>query len=176
MAKSGKGALRAYLRTLPEAAVREQVLELWDRFPTVRDYFASRFSAEGGAQVLERAKSKIASEFSTGKRNPSGKPAVARKIIAEFRCSQVRPEAVIDLLLFYVGEAIDFSETYGDEQPIRSIATSFSEALKLAEKEELINAFQDRFAEVVERSREVGWGLDDLLTSEWSQYEPWDDD
>lgn len=63
MAGSGKRVLREHLKSLSPAECRELVLELWNRFPEVRDYFESRFSPDQGRAVLERAKSKIAREF-----------------------------------------------------------------------------------------------------------------
>src|SRR5688572_8290704 len=102
MKKVGKVALRAHLKTLPLPECREQILELWKRFPVVRDYFASRLSSDGADEVLERSMAKIRREFTMDTRSPRGDPAVARAVITEFRRSHVRPEANIQLLLFYV--------------------------------------------------------------------------
>jgi hypothetical protein len=174
MKKSGKGALRKYLKTLPEEVCREQILELWDRFPAVRDYFSSRLAAGGGSEILYKAKAAIAREFS--RVSSVGRPAVARKIITDFRASHVRTEALIELLLFYVDVGVEYITGLGDDHPTSSVVTSFREALELASREDLIEVLQPQFEAVVGRARGAGWGLYELLDDEWAQYEPWDED
>jgi hypothetical protein len=118
----------------------------------------------------------IEREFSTGTMNPRGNPSVARSTIAEFRRSQVRPEMVVELLLFYVQQGIEFVAAYGDDRPVRSIAAAFSDALVVAEKENLLLRFRAVIDQVVTLAENVPWGLGDDLSSEWLQFEPWDDD
>ena len=176
MARTGKAGLRSHLKSLPAGECRELVLELWDRFPAVKDYFASRFSPEGSQAVLAKTKTQIARQLSTSTLNPRGDPAVARRVIAEFRRSQVRPEATIELLLFYVDRALEFVRTYGDERPVNSIARTFSDALRLAGSEDLISKFQPEIARLVEYGEPMGWGVGEHLRDEWLQYEPSDGD
>jgi hypothetical protein len=172
MAKTGKPLLRAYLKTLSPADCREQVLELWDRFPAVRDYFMSRLSSEGPEEALKRAKTHIGREFSTEARTPRGDPAVARAVITEFRRSQVRPETNVEILLFYVETALEFAVTFGDDRAARSIARAFEDALALAEDAELIARFRTAIEDLISQYGDVAWGIGDHLREVWLQYEP----
>lgn len=172
MPGTGKSSVRSHLKSLPAADCRELVLELWERFPAVRDYFAGRFSSAGSQAVLAKARAEIAREFSISARNPSGDPAVARRVIAEFRRSQVRPEATIELLLFHVEAALEFMTAFGDERPAKSIAKAFADALRLADSENLIARFQAEFARLAADAETIGWGVGEDMREQWLQYGP----
>lgn len=175
MGNTGRAVLRAHLKTLSPPECREQILELWERFPAVRDYFASRFGGDGAEDVLTRAKARISREFSTGTRSPRGDPAVGRAVITELRRSQVLPEARVEIMLFYVEAALEFAITFGDDRAVRSIAKTFEDALEVAQGADLVVGLRPGIDRLVAEYANVGWGLGDHLREVWLQYEPWNE-
>ena len=68
-------------------------------------------------------------------------------------------------MLFYVETGVKFTNDFGDinEGFYSSLESTYVAALKLMEKENLLERFADRASKGVSDTSEIGWGFHDYL-------------
>ena len=90
--------------------------------------------------------------------------SVAKKAIRDFKKISGKPLYIIDIMLHYVAQGVNFTEQYGDigEPFYNSMEKMFEEAIKLAEKNNLLPFFQKTCEKIINGACE-GWGFQDGL-------------
>jgi len=101
-----------------------------------------------------------------------------KKAISEFKKLGTSTELVADLMLFYVEAGTKFTLAYGDinEQFYNSLGSTFVDSLRLMQKENILDKFEDRVEKIVDDTRGMGWGFHDYLVQAWFDFYPSDDD
>lgn len=101
-----------------------------------------------------------------------------KKAISEFKKLGTSTELVADLMLFYVEAGTKFTLAYGDinEQFYNSLESTFVDSLRLMQKENILDKFEDRVEKIVDDTRGMGWGFHDYLVQAWFDFYPSDDD
>lgn len=77
-------------------------------------------------------------------------------------------------MLVYVETGVSFTNDFGDmnESFYSSLESMFMRAMKLMQKEGILNKFTDRAEAIVEDTRNVGWGFHDYLANVFYIYFP----
>ena len=126
-----KRALTKYLQSLKKADLETQVLELYEKFKPVRDYYNFVFNPKE-EKLIEDAKFKISKEyFPPTKRKPKARRSVAQKAIKHFKDLELDPSLLADLMLFNIEATLRFNaiKEIKQESFFKSVFNSFDEAV-----------------------------------------------
>jgi hypothetical protein len=88
----------------------------------------------------------------------------ARKALYDFRKASANPEAIVDMMVYYVEQGVTCTLNYGDinEAFYNSLEGVFENAIALIKKTgdpELIEAFRPRVKRIVAKTSGIGWGF-----------------
>ena len=152
-----KRALKKYLDSLEKEGLSEQLLDLYNRFPVVKEYYDFVFNPKEEKR-LQEAKVKISNEyFPVKRRKPKARRSVAQKFIKHFITLGVAPHMVADLMLYN----LEVGQAFARERKVpdafyKSMLNSFSQALQYITLNMLLPDFKDRIRIVyktVQRTR-----------------------
>ena len=168
-------SLKKYLQSLTHDELVEEVLKISKKFSTVKAYFDMELgdTAQQAALVAD-CKAKIKKQFFPTRGYGNPKAAEVRKLISDFRKIAVHPYDVVDVILFRVEQAVDFTNAYGDinEAFYTSTESAFEEALKLMDANALVSQFEPRCRKIVLETQDIGWGFADGINYLAEQYLP----
>ena len=154
-----KRALKTYLDELTKKQLKEQVLDLYNRFKPVKTYYNFVFNPKE-EKLLDDAKFKIAKEyFPQNSRKPKTRRSVAQKIIKHYIQLGVDAYVIADVMLFN----IEVSQKFTGEKPIKqasfytSMLKSYIELLKFVAEKGISNDFTLRIKTVVKECENQNW-------------------
>lgn len=98
----------------------------------------------------------------------------AKKAISDYKKATNDKIGVIDLMVYYVQTGTDYIVKYGDmyEQYYDSLESVFADVIKLMSKcpKDQVLAFVKRLQDIVEDSKDVGWGYHDTIADMFYEY------
>ena len=97
-----------------------------------------------------------------------------REAISNFRKYGPSPHRLADLMFLYVETGVSFTNEFGDmnESFYSSLESMYVRAMKLMQKEIILDKFAARAKAIVENTRNVGWGFHDYLADVYYDYFP----
>lgn len=139
--------LKEYLNTLETNQLREEIVEVFKVFDDVKNYYNLKISGKLEESLLKTYKERLVEEFS---HYPNSKIRFYKisEILMEFQNSSTRAYNKIDLMLYYIGLAMENIQLnkISDEKLIISIESVFEKALNIMFK----NNLQEQFNEAIE--------------------------
>jgi hypothetical protein len=170
-----KTALKKELQLLSKEQLIEHIMELYDNYKSVKEYYKLYLNPQGEAALMEKYKMVIINEFFP-KSNRFGHTrfSVAKKAIADFKALKPSPELLADLMITLPEMACKFTNDYGDmsEQFYTSAANNFEAALKFLKKEQLLDKFKSNCENCVKYAKWCGYGFDDGINALFDEYYP----
>ena len=157
------------MKALSVEQLIDEVVNLVDVFPQVREYYQAKIAPENDPNVRSKYKAVIAKEFSySGKARLS----VARKAVTDYRRVTGSVEGIADMMLYYVEVGAAFTVDFGDvDEPFYlSMEKMYKAALKHLHEHGLLGKFERRCAAIVEKTSSVGWGFHDRLGDTYERY------
>lgn len=153
-----KNALKKYLKELDAAALREQVLDLYGRFPEVKTYYDFVFNPRED-KLLREAMQRISEEYFPRRRKKAkARRSVAHKYIKHFRTLGVDPVVLAELMAFNLETALRFEAGRNcPEAFYRSIYKSFLEWGTHLVHHGIYPEFSHRATSFVEGVQAAGW-------------------
>ena len=153
-----KSALQKYLTDLKKKEVEEQILDLYQRFPLVKEYYDFVFNPKED-KLIQEAKTKISNEYFPLKRKrPKARRSVAQKFIKHFNKLGVAPHLVADVMLFNLEIAQSFSiDRNVPDSFFKSMANSFTEAVHYVSVNGLLSDFKERIVKVYTITQDHDW-------------------
>ncbi|WP_298485800.1 DUF6155 family protein [uncultured Maribacter sp.] len=153
-----KRALTAYLKDLKKKELEEQLVDLYQRFPLVKEYYDFVFNPKED-KLVQEAKTKIANEYFPVKRKrPKARRSVAQKYIKHFIKLGVAPSLIVDVMLFNLEIAQSFSiEKNVPDSFYKSMLNSFKEALQYAALHGFVTENKDRIVKIYTLTQENNW-------------------
>ncbi|MFC4096794.1 DUF6155 family protein [Euzebyella saccharophila] len=153
-----KRALKKYLKEVPKTALEEQVLDLYERFPVVKEYYNFIFNPRED-KLVQEAKTKISNEYFPVKRKrPRARRSVAQKYIKHFIKLGVNPPLIADVMLYNLEIAQLFAQERNvNEAFFKSMLNSFKEVLQFVSINALLPQFKDRIIKIYKESQEKNW-------------------
>lgn len=151
--------LREYLAYMDRTELEQEIVELFKLYPNIKDYFTTRVSPGSEAELLAKYKKVIEREFFSEKGPGQARLSVLNKAISEFKKVSVSPRAIVELLLFHVGEAMEYVNALGLwDQPLYSnIYRVFEDCLKHINSNNLITpTLQERLMKVIDMADDLG--------------------
>jgi len=155
-----KRALKKYLTELKKKELEEQLMDLYTRFPVVKEFYDFIFNPKEDKMVQE-AKAKISNEyFPLKRRRPKARRSVAQKYIKHFIKLGVEPHLIADVMLYNLEIAQTFSQNKNVPDAFyKSMLNSFNEMVQFVSLNELLPNFKDRLIKVYEKTQEQDWGF-----------------
>ena len=106
--------LKKHLKTCSQEELIEDIAELYKRFKPVKEYYQVQLSSGDDTQIIDGYKKTIRNEFFPSRGFGRAKLSVAKKALSDYKKVADSPSSVIDLMLFYVEQGVQFTESYGD--------------------------------------------------------------
>ena len=159
---ASKKDLTKYLVELTKEQLEKEVEKLYSKFKEVKTYYDIELSG-ATSTIVNEIKVKIKKEYMPDRGYGQARSAVVKKIIDDFAKVSIFPADLIDVILYRVEMAVEFSDNYGDINKAfyASAENSFEIALKLIEKYQLHSDFKLICKEILHSTREYGWGFHD---------------
>ncbi|MEM9219917.1 MAG: DUF6155 family protein [Cyanobacteria bacterium P01_F01_bin.150] len=159
--------LKKHLKQLPQDELVAEIAELFKRFPEVKDFYQVKLSAGDDSAIAEKYKKVIENEFFPARGFGKARLSVGKKAITDYKkvCSTM--SGLIDMMLFYVEQGVQFTVEYGDiDEPFyNSMESVYDKALALIVQSSLHEQFYQRCSQVVSQTSGMGWGFHDALSS-----------
>ncbi|WP_430906855.1 DUF6155 family protein [Maribacter sp. 2-571] len=155
-----KRQLKKYLSEIPKEALEEQLLDLYQRFSVVKEYYDFVFNPKEDKMVQE-AKAKISNEyFPLRRKRPKARRSVAQKFIKHFQKLGMDAPMVADLMLYN----IEIAQTFASEKNVpdafyKSMLNSFEEAVRYISINALLDAYRPRIEKIYVLTQTGAWLL-----------------
>ena len=164
--------IKKELKKLDKDKLIELVSELYKKNKSVKEFFDFYVNPDE-KELFNKYRDKVFEAFYP-KRGYNFSLKDGKQAISEFRKFEPSAELISDLMLFYVETGVKFTNDFGDidENFYSSLETIYAAALKLMEKESLLEKFSDRAGKIVEDTSDIGWGFHDYLCSVHSDFYP----
>jgi len=165
--KLTKAKLKKHLGHLEQKELIEEIAKLFAKFKEVKQYYQMEYgSVADRNKIVEDYKKKIRNEFYTR----SGIPKYSslsnlKKLLSNFSKSSPFKYDVIDVMLYRVEQAVEFTNDFGDIDERFYVSTEgvYANALHLITSEKLQKEFDVRAYDIVYNTRNIGWGFHDTL-------------
>ncbi len=154
-----KRALKTYLTELKPNALREQILDLYERFPQVKTYYDFVFNPKED-KLVEEAKTKIGKEyFPQNSRKPKKRRSVAQRYIKHFKTLGMDAVLLADVMLFHieVAQAFTADTPIKQEAFYKSMAKAYQEAIGYIHYEGVQSHFKERLSKIIQLSLDQEW-------------------
>ncbi|SHJ01192.1 hypothetical protein SAMN04487911_10984 [Arenibacter nanhaiticus] len=153
-----KRALTKYLAELKKKELETQLLDLYVRFPAVKEYYDFVFNPKEDKMVQE-AKLKISNEYFPFKRKrPKARRSVAQKFIKHFISLGVAPHLIVDVMLYNLEIAQSYSENRNVPDAFyKSLENSYKEVVQYVSVNGLLPDFKDRVLKVYFFTKAQKW-------------------
>lgn len=171
MAKITLTALKRHLAQHSHDELVGDIADLFTRLDAVKDYYALRLTGPS-EDLVAGYKAKIENEFFPARGYGKARLAVARKAITDYKKLAPPPASLADLMLYYVEMGVQFTNTYGDINVsfYSSMETMYEQAARLIVANELHDEFETRCKEIVDDTRNIGWGFHDALADSFAEH------
>lgn len=172
MAKPNQRTLKLHLQQLSREELLDEIAMLYDKFEPVKGFYQTRLSESGGRAMLESYKDVIWREFFPSHGLPPARLSVARKAVADFKKISNSPADLAELMLFYVGTGVQFTQEYGDIDSAfyNSMEGMFERAAKHIVTHGLQEQFERPCRRIVADASDTGWGFHDSLSEIYGEY------
>jgi len=155
-----KRDLKKYLGELDKEQLQEQLIELYEKFTAVKEYYDFVFNPKEEKR-LQEAKLKISNEyFPIGKtRKAKMRRSTAQKIIKHFITLGVDPFVIADVMLY----TIEIAQTFSAENPIKqeafykSMNNSFEQAVQFLIANGILSEFKSRIKAIYDEILQQKW-------------------
>ncbi len=153
-----KRALQKYISDLKKKELEAQILDLYLRFPVVKEYYDFVFNPKEDKMVQD-AKTRISNEyFPVKRRKPKARRSVAQKFIKHFIKLGVEAHLVADVMLYNLEIAQTFSlEKNVPDAFYKSMSNSFKEAVHHISINGLVYDFKDRIVKIYQFIQDEEW-------------------
>ena len=150
----------------PEELVAE-LGKLFKKFKDVQHYYQMEYGEKDGRSgVLAEYKKAVKGQFYSASSNPKNpKASQLRRILSDFKNVAVFQSDLVNLILYRVECAVDFTNDFGDIDSVfyESAENAFAQAVKIIQAEKLQTQFIERCQQIVLNTTDIGWGFHDTL-------------
>ena len=160
-----KRALKKYLGELPKPALEEQLLDHYDRFKVVQQYYNFVFNPKE-EELIKEAKQKISNEYFPIKRKrPRARRSVAQKYIRQFNSLGMDPSRLADLMLYNLEVAQVFeADRKVPDAFYKSMLNSYKEALQHIAYHNLLPTYKARILTIFETTQQREWPFNESFS------------
>jgi hypothetical protein len=166
--------IKKELKKLDKEKLVELVSDLYKNNKSVKDYF-DFYVNPNEKELFNKYRDKVVQAFYP-KRGFGYKLKDGKQAISDFKKIGPSSELLADLMLTYVETGTKFTREYGDinESFYSSLESTFYNALTLIDKENMLDKYEGRVVEIVNKSEDIGWGFHDYIVQVWCEFYPSD--
>lgn len=154
-----KRELKKYLNDLTKVQLEEQILDLYNRFKEVKEFYDFAFNPREN-ELMEQCRFQISKEYYPVKgKRAKLRRSVAQKWIKKLILLDADPSMLADVMFFN----IEIAQTFSGEHMIRqetfftSMYKSFDEALKFVSAKGILNEFRGRIQKIAGDAWDQKW-------------------
>lgn len=154
-----KRELKKYLKDLSKEQLEDQILDIYNRFKEVKEYYDFAFNPKEN-ELMEQCRFLISKEYyPVSSRRPKMRRSVAQKWIKKLIQWDADASLVADLMFFN----IEIAQSYSGEHIIRqdsfytSMYKSFDEALRYVSEKGLLTDFKGRIVKIAGDAMDQKW-------------------
>ncbi|TGD59687.1 DUF6155 family protein [Flavobacterium humi] len=154
-----KRDLKKYVSGLSKEQLQEQIIELYEKFASVKTYYDFAFNPKED-RLLEECKLKISNEyFPIRGKKAKLRRSVAQKYIKHFISLGVDPFIIADIMFYN----IEIAQAYASEKVIKqelfykSMLNSFEQAISYTIQMGILYDFRSRAVAASERAVALHW-------------------
>lgn len=167
-----KRELKKYLSDLTKSQLEEQLVDLYERFKDVKQFYDFAFNPKED-KLLEECKFKITKEyFPVNGRKAKARRSVAQKYIREFKTLGVEPSLIAEVMLYN----LEVAQAYSADRLVRqdafyiSMLKSFQEALVFISDNGLKTKFTFRIEKIIDQVISQHWFNYRAFENAWENY------
>ncbi|MFS4417886.1 DUF6155 family protein [Maribacter sp. 2307ULW6-5] len=164
--------VKSELNKLDKEGLIKHISELYKKYKPVKEYFDYCTNPDED-KLLQQYKEKVTEGFFP-KRGHQLKLSIARKAINDFKKLGTSPKNLADMLFHFVENSVQFTKEYGDvnESFYTRAENTYANALKLIDKNGLLDKFEKRAHGIVNDTKGMGWGFHDCLGDLYHEFYP----
>lgn len=150
-----KRELKTYIASLKKRELEDQVLDLYERFKNVKEYYDFSFRPNEEA-LLTKAKAAILKEyFPPGKRKAKARRSIAQKTIRHYKLLGVDPWVIAEIMFYNIETAQAYAARKQPKQDAfySSLFNSYDEAVTYM----IQNGLKTDFLSRIEKINEEAW-------------------
>ena len=169
--------IRSHLLAINKDDLLKVIQDLY-QLNTDNKVFLNSHLGMGDPETLAQPyRNTIKQVFNPDRGLPSLSLRSARKALNDFKKASANPEAIVDMMLYYVEQGLACTLNYGDinEAFYNSLEGVFEDAIALIKKTgnpEMIEAFRPQIKRIVVNTSGIGWGFHDALSDVYDTYYP----
>jgi hypothetical protein len=167
--------LKKELKKFDKEKLIDLIADLYKKNKSIKEFLDFYVSPDEN-ELFKKHRDKVFEAFYP-KRGYGYKLKDGKQAISDFKKYEPATELLADLMMFYVESGVKFTNDFGDvnEAFYNSLTTTFVDALKIMDKENLLHRFEERVEKIVDNTRGIGWGVHDYLVQVWFDFYPSDE-
>jgi hypothetical protein len=149
--------LKKKLKKLDKNKLTDLITDLYKKNKSAKE-FLDFYVNPDEREILQKYRDKVF-EALNPRRGHKIKLKDGKQAIRDFRNLGISAVMLADLMLFYVEAGVELTKDFGidDDSFYASMETTYLAALKLMEKEDLLEKFVVRSAKFISDTGEIGW-------------------
>lgn len=154
-----KRELRKYLKELTKVQLEEQIIDLYERFKPVKEYYDFAFNPKEN-ELIEQCRFQISKEYyPVGSRKAKLRRSVAQKWIKKLILLDADASLLADVMLFNIEIALTFSGEHiiRQESFFTSMYKSFDETLRFVSEKGILGEFKGRIEKIAGDTWDQQW-------------------
>lgn len=154
-----KRELKNYLKDLTKPQLEEQIIDLYERFKQVKEYYDFAFNPNEN-ELVEQCRFQISKEyFPLNGRKAKMRRSVAQKWIKKLILLGAEPTLLADIMFYNLEIALTFSGEHliRQESFYTSMFKSFDEALRYTSEKGILQEFKGRIEKIANDTWEQQW-------------------
>lgn len=153
-----KRALKEYVSSLPKKELELQLIDLYERFSPVKEYYNFIFNPKED-KLMQDAKIKISNEyFPIRRKRPKMRRSIAQNFIKHYIKLGMDVNLITDLMLYNIEIAQSFSsEKKVADSFYKSMVNSFNQVVVFVSQHGLLDSFKDRIVKIYQEVENQKW-------------------
>ncbi|MHB8918235.1 MAG: DUF6155 family protein [Desulfocucumaceae bacterium] len=157
--------LKRYLLTKTDKELREEIVELFKANDKVKEYYFLKVKPDEEEILMNKYKEIIQNEYFPKRGIGRLRYSVLKKAISDFKKISSNPMCLAELMMTYVENGVEFTNTYGDidETFYNNVANMYQKTVDYVLENNLQDVFEKRCRSAMEMSSDIGWGFGDFM-------------
>lgn len=154
-----KRELRKYLKELTKMQLEDQIIDLYERFKPVKEYYDFAFNPKEN-ELMEQCRFQISKEYyPVGSRKAKMRRSVAQKWIKKLMLFDADASLLADVMFFNIEIALSFSGEHiiRQESFFTSMYKSFDETLRFVSEKGILAEFKGRIEKIAGDTCDQKW-------------------
>lgn len=154
-----KRELKNYLKDLTKTQLEEQIVDLYERFKMVKEYYDFAFNPNENV-LIEQCRFQISKEYyPIGSRKAKMRRSVAQKWIKKLMVLEADSSLLADVMFYNIEIALTFSGEHiiRQESFFTSFYKSFDEAVRFSSEKGILQDFKGRIEKIANDTWDQQW-------------------